>query len=199
MLAVLLGLAAGVLHVALGPDHLAALAPLTLGRRAGALRAGLRWGLGHAGAVAVLCALVALLREALPLEALSGWAERLVGVSLVAIGTFALVRLATSRARGGEAPDPSPHTALALGGLHGLAGSAHLIGALPALALDSRAATLAYLLAFCGGSLLAMVAVAALFARLGARGPRRRWQALGAAASLAVGALWLALSFRPVP
>lgn len=199
MLGVLLGLAAGVLHVLLGPDHLAALAPMTLGRREGALRAGVRWGLGHAVAVAGLSLLVLGLREALPLEALSGWAERLVGLSLVAIGAVALVRLAASRARGAEAPAPSPHTALALGGLHGLAGSAHVLGALPALALDTRAATLGYLAAFCGGSLAAMAAVAWGLARLGRRGPRRRWQALGAAASLVVGALWLALTFRPVP
>ena len=108
MLAVLLGLAAGVSHVLLGPDHLAALAPLALGRREGALRAGLRWGLGHAGAVALLCALVLLLRESLPLEALSGWAERLVGLSLVAVGALALARLAAGRARGVEATAPSP-------------------------------------------------------------------------------------------
>lgn len=199
MLAALLGLAAGVLHVLLGPDHLAALAPLALGRREGALRAGLRWGLGHAAAVGLLSASVLLAREALPLAALSGWSERLVGLSLVALGLVALARLAAGRARDGESPAPSPHTALALGGLHGLAGSAHLFGALPALALDSRAATVGYLLAFCGGSLAAMVAVAWALARLGERGPRRRWQALGAAASLLVGVLWLALTFRSVP
>lgn len=189
MLAVLFGLSAGVLHVVLGPDHLAALAPLTLGRSEGALRAGLRWGLGHAASVALLALLAFGLREALPLEALSGWSERLVGLSLVALGCVGLWRLA-ARGEPRETPPPSPHTALALGGLHGLAGSAHVLGALPALALPSRAATAGYLIAFCAGSLLAMLAVAWALARLGERGPRRRWQAFGSAASLLVGALW---------
>lgn len=194
MLAVLLGLTAGVLHVLLGPDHLAALAPLTLGRRAGAWRAGLRWGLGHAGAVALLAAGVFALREALPLEALSGWSERLVGLALVALGCVGLWRLAAGGAEH-EPAAPSPHTALFLGGLHGLAGSAHVLGALPALALPTRAATAGYLVGFCAGSLAAMLAVAWTLWRLGERGPRRRWQAVGAAASLAVGVLWLASTF----
>ena len=194
MLAVLLGLWAGVLHVCLGPDHVAALAPLALGRGESALRAGLRWGLGHACAVALLAAGVFALREALPLAALSGWSERLVGLSLVALGCAGLWRLAASGV-GREAPAPSPHTALCLGGLHGLAGSAHVLGALPALALSTRAATAGYLLAFCAGSLAAMLGVAWALARLGARGSRRRWQALGAAASLVVGALWIASTF----
>jgi hypothetical protein len=198
MLAVLLGLFAGVLHVCLGPDHVAALAPLALGRREGALRAGLRWGLGHAAAVALIAAAVFALREALPLEALSGWSERLVGLSLVALGCVGLWRLAASGV-GREPPAPSPHTALCLGGLHGLAGSAHVLGALPALALSTRAATLGYLAAFCAGSLAAMLAVAWVLARLGARGSRRRWQAVGASASLAVGALWLAATFAVAP
>jgi nickel/cobalt exporter len=190
MLAVLLGLWGGALHVLLGPDHLAALAPLTLGRREGAVRSGLRWGLGHAAAVAVLATGVFVLREAVPLQALSDWSERLVGVSLVALGALGLWRLAV-RGVERDARAPSPATAWALGGLHGLAGSAHLLGALPALALPTRAATAGYLIAFCAGSLVAMATFSWLFARVGERGPRRRWQAVGAAASLAVGALWL--------
>lgn len=197
MLAVLLGLSAGVLHVLLGPDHLAALAPLALGRGAQALRAGLRWGLGHACAVALLAAGVFVLREALPIEALSGGSERLVGLTLVALGGLGLWRLAAAGV-GREAPAPAPHTALFLGGLHGLAGSAHVLGALPALALPSRVATLAYLVAFCAGSLVAMLAVAWGFARLGERGSPRRWQAVGAAASLAVGVAWLVSTFQAV-
>lgn len=198
MLAVLLGLTAGVLHVLLGPDHVAALAPLSLGRQEGALRAGLRWGLGHAAAVALLALGVCALREALPLAALSGWSERLVGVSLVALGFVGLWRRFAGGA-GQESPAPSAHTALCLGGLHGLAGSAHVLGALPALALPTRAATVGYLMAFCAGSLVAMLAVAWVLARLGERGPRRRWQAVGASASLAVGAFWLVSTFEGVP
>lgn len=194
MLAVLLGLSAGVLHVLLGPDHLAALAPFTLGRREGAVHAGLRWGIGHAGAVAALAVGVFVLREALPLEALSGWSERLVGISLVALGALGLGRLA----KGGverAAPPPAQHTALLLGGIHGLAGSAHLLGALPALALSTRSSTVGYLIAFCAGSLIAMAGAAWILARVGERGPARRWQAVGSAASLAVGALWLVSTF----
>ena len=196
MIGAFLGLLAGILHVVLGPDHLAALAPLVLDEPGAARRVGLRWGLGHAAGVALVCALVWLLRESLPLESLSGWAERLVGVSLVGLGAWGLLRVLGLRApRSVPTDGRHAHVALAFGGLHGLAGSAHLLGVLPALALPTRAATLAYLVAFCMGSVCAMVLFSSTLARVAAQRSPRAWQALGASASLIVGAFWLLSTF----
>jgi hypothetical protein len=47
-LALLTGLGSGAVHAVSGPDHVLSLAPLSVGRRRGAWRVGLTWGLGHA-------------------------------------------------------------------------------------------------------------------------------------------------------
>ena len=68
--ATLAGLAAGLIHVLSGPDHLAAVAPLA-GGRGRAWRAGFLWGLGHSGGVLAVGLLALALRGALPIDALS--------------------------------------------------------------------------------------------------------------------------------
>jgi hydrogenase/urease accessory protein HupE len=84
--AIVAGLSAGAIHVLAGPDHLAAVAPLAAERDKRPWTAGLLWGLGHAGGVVVVGVAALLLREVLPLDRLSGWSERLVGLVLIAIG-----------------------------------------------------------------------------------------------------------------
>jgi hypothetical protein len=206
LLALVGGLSAGLLHVLSGPDHLAAVAPLALERRRGWWRPGLLWGLGHGGGVAVIGVLLVAMRDLLPLEALSSWSERLVGVALVALGCWALARatrVATSPT-GADQDQPegvvplSDRAAAAMGTLHGLAGGSHLLGVLPALALGSSAASVGYLSGFGLGGIVAMAAFSTLVGR-GARRfgrsslvvQRRLMQACATAAVL-VGSVWLA-------
>ncbi|HLE19870.1 MAG TPA: nickel transporter, partial [Vicinamibacteria bacterium] len=92
---VLAGLAAGALHALSGPDHLAAITPLSIQNRR-AWRLGLRWGLGHALGVASMGGLLLAFQHLLDLERLSWWSERLVGVVLIGLGVWGL-RRATSR------------------------------------------------------------------------------------------------------
>src|SRR5207247_1773509 len=54
------------------------------------------------------------------------------------------------------------HTAFWAGTVHGVAGTAHVLGVLPALALGSAAASGAYLLSFAAGTVLAMGVFAGL-------------------------------------
>ncbi|MDX1661145.1 MAG: High-affinity nickel transporter, partial [Gemmatimonadota bacterium] len=56
------GLAAGAVHVLMGADHLAAVAPLAAGSRRRAWRAGFRWGVGHAGGVGSIAVVALTLR-----------------------------------------------------------------------------------------------------------------------------------------
>lgn len=211
----LAGLAAGSAHVLTGPDHLAAILPLAAdGRRGGAWRAGLRWGLGHVGGVVIVGALALLLRQALPLEGLSAWSERLVGAVLIGIGLWALRRAIQLRIHAHEhSHDGGPHVhvhvhdaagsdhdhrhaALAVGALHGMAGSGHLLGVLPALALPPTEAGV-YLGAFGAGTLVAMAAFSGLMGWLAGRLARRALALypalLGASgiAAVVVGILWL--------
>ena len=202
----LIGLVAGAGHVLAGADHLAVVSPLAASRRSGAWRTGLRWGLGHAGGVTVIGLAAALLREALPLEQITAWSERAVGISLIAVGLWALAAVvSTLRApAGGERPHPALHgregrAAFAVGLLHGTAGAGHVLGVLPALALPTRLGSVAYLVSFAAGTVAAMTAYAALVGRAGRRfslSGRNAYAGLLAgcsALSVIVGAFWLGL------
>jgi sulfite exporter TauE/SafE len=87
--------------------------------------------------------------------------------------------------------------AFGVGILHGLAGSAHFLGILPALAFTARSSAVAYVAAFGVGTVIAMTMFAALigwvairFSRYGARLYRALLFTFGAAA-VVVGVAWL--------
>jgi len=218
------GIAAGLVHVLTGPDHLAAVTPLAAHGPRRSARAGMQWGLGHTGGVIVIAFLALALRGVLPIEALSHWSERLVGIVLIVIGIWGLRVALSSRLhahvhehegqahahlhahRHAHAPAPAPprapvhrhsHAAFGVGILHGLAGSSHLLGVLPALALPSQAAAVRYLIGFGAGSIAAMTLYAACVGALAlrtSRGPLRWYRLLlsgSATAAVVVGCVWL--------
>src|SRR5262245_37878085 len=90
MIAAVTGLIAGLVHVWSGPDHLAAIAPLAVRQPQRSWLPGVRWGFGHSAGVGVVGLLSLWLRDALPVEWLSSWGERLVGVMLLGIGLWGL-------------------------------------------------------------------------------------------------------------
>jgi ABC-type nickel/cobalt efflux system permease component RcnA len=227
MLAPIAGFIAGLHHVVTGPDHLAAVAPLAVHDRAAAWRGGLSWALGHAGGAGIIALVAIALREITPINAdqLSGWSERLVGVVLVGIGLWGLRKTVSHRihahvhehdghrhvhvhahgASDAHAPDsPTPtaphrhgHAALAVGTLHGMAGGSHLLGVLPALALNTTQAVL-YLLAYGLGTVAAMVSFTAVLGlasrRAGHAGVHwiRALMSASSVAAILIGIYWLA-------
>jgi ABC-type nickel/cobalt efflux system permease component RcnA len=180
MIAAITGLIAGTIHVLTGPDHLTAIAPLAVRRPKGAWIPGVRWGLGHSSGVAVVGLLSLWLRDKLPVDLLSSWGDRIVGVVLFGIGLWALrrafkhgvhahehehhgerhvhIHVHHNHARHEEprAHERHTHTAFAIGTLHGLAGSSHLLGILPMLALPTKMQAITYLVTFGVGTVLAM-------------------------------------------
>ena len=188
--AALAGLTAGLIHVLSGPDHLAAVAPLA-NDRARAWRTGFLWGLGHSGGVFAVALLALALRGALPLEALSSWSERLVGVALIGIGLWGFTRVI----RGPIHSHVHVRTAAAVGVLHGVAGSSHFLGVLPALALPDAPSSFGYLAGFGLGTVAAMSGFAGAFGLLagGADAPRqRRWLLTASStAAIVVGVVWI--------
>jgi hypothetical protein len=138
-------------------------------------------------------------REALPLDAISTWGERVVGLALLGIGMWGLgaAMNRTTRPLHVHGSHMHGHAAFAVGSLHGLAGSAHLLGMLPALALPSAFAAGSYLLLFGAGSIAAMGTFAALVGwvagRPGVGGPRAQGAVLGLSSVVAVGVggFWL--------
>jgi len=219
----LTGFLAGIVHVFAGPDHIAAVAPFAVQQRKKTWITGLYWGIGHSSGVWIIGILVFLLREALPVELISSWSERLVGVMLIGIGLWGIRRAMRSRLHyhqhthdglehshfhlhhSGEKPHRQgahrhSHVPMGIGLIHGLAGSSHLLGILPALLLSTRAASVAYVIGFGIGSIVAMSGfswlLGAVAVKLGAKSARiYNRLAMGfAALAVVVGFAWLWVS-----
>ena len=211
---ILTGLAAGAVHVVGGADHLVAMAPFSLNRPLAACRSALAWGAGHSAGVIVLALIAIGIKDLAHVEAMSSWAEFLVGVALLVVGALA-VRTAFGlelhshshshsdsstthqhlhlHVRGQSNHCRHVHAASGLGLLHGLAGASHLLAALPALALPAHAAA-GYLIAYLVGSISAMVSVVAAVSLLTQRGGARLLPFLvggTGALSIVTGAIWL--------
>ncbi|MDD5140072.1 MAG: sulfite exporter TauE/SafE family protein [Verrucomicrobiales bacterium] len=225
MIAVLTGLLAGFIHVWTGTDHLSAVAPLAVRQPRRAWIHGVRWGFGHSTGVAVVGLLSLWLRDLIPVEWLSSWGERLVGVMLFGIGLWALHQAFKNKIHThqhehdgdrhihihthhhGHAPETASrhrhtHVAFGIGTLHGLAGSSHFLGVLPALAFPTGALATAYLLAFGLGTVAAMAlfswGLGRMTVRFAGRGQLiyRGLMTTCGVAALGVGVFWLATSFR---
>jgi hypothetical protein len=165
--------------------------------------------------VVAVALLAVLLRDLLPpIETVSAWSERLVGAALVGIGLWALRRSAQVRggihAHGRLSHDHlhvqrgprwlrrvgHAHASFCLGVLHGVAGSSHFFGVLPALALPTRTGSLLYIAAFGAGTVLAMTAFAAAVGAAGQRGgerlmPQRAMLIAAAVLAIGIGGVWL--------
>lgn len=185
MISAILGFAAGSIHVITGPEHLAAVSPLAIENSGKASSVGFRWGIGHSGGVCLLGILALTLREIIPLNFISGYSERIIGIILIGIGLWGLRKVYINKFhihyhkyygnkhihfhfQVKETPVESSvahfhnHTAFAIGILHGFAGTSHIFGVLPALAFTSRTDALFYLMFFGIGTIAAMTAFAAI-------------------------------------
>jgi hypothetical protein len=214
-LILLTGFLAGLFHVLSGPDHLAAVAPLAAEHGRRGWLAGWTWGFGHASGVVVVALLAIALRDLLPpVDILSAWGERVVGVALIAIGLWAL-RRGLNISPGAHHHGPIAHdhvhvhagpawarrlghvhASFFMGILHGIAGSSHFLGVLPALALPTRGAAVEYIAAFGVGTVAAMTAFAAAIGSAGARvhhraALHRAMMLTAATLAIAVGGFWL--------
>jgi hypothetical protein len=163
------GLATGLVHVLSGPDHLAAVAPLSAERDRPHWRAGLQWGLGHTTGVMLIGLLLISFRQLLPIDAISAYSERVVGIALLFVGSWGLLRANGSKRH----THATAKASFAMGALHGLAGSSHLFGVLPALALPTQMAAFAYLGGFGVGAVIAMTAFSAFVGAVAVSAARR--------------------------
>eukprot|EP00250_Pteridium_aquilinum_P004755 c14954_g1_i1 orf=478-1587(-) len=171
-----MGLMAGCLHTLTGPDHLAALAPLSIGRtKLESVAVGALWGCGHDAGQVIFGILFLLLKDKLQIEIIRTWGARVVGMTLVAIGITGIKEAQEASivpclaGNGGAfATNSLPHmeplngvrrktgfATFATGIVHGLQPDA-LIMILPALALPSRFAGAAFLSMFLLGTILSM-------------------------------------------
>ncbi|KAJ7547971.1 hypothetical protein O6H91_08G111800 [Diphasiastrum complanatum] len=167
------GFIAGCLHTLTGPDHLAALAPLSIGRSKlqGAM-VGALWGCGHDAGQVLFGLLFILLKDKLHIDLIRTWGARVVGLTLLAIGAMGMREaqeaslpclagdgshvVITESAEGYTGQKKPFRLATFLTGVvHGLQPDALLV-ILPALALPSRLAGTAFLSTFLLGTVMAM-------------------------------------------
>lgn len=195
------------------PDHLATIG-VFVSRRPDWRRAvtiGAGWGVGHSLVIALVGGGLVLTGWRFP-EHFAPTIERLVGVTLIVIGVFALARALRVHAhvhehdgavhwhlhshRRTDSHDHSHRAALGIGMLHGLAGTGALVIALPFAAADSVPLALAYLVTFGIGTTVAMAAFGGIAGWAVRRAGRRSTSVLRSAAScaalasVAVGVWW---------
>jgi ABC-type nickel/cobalt efflux system permease component RcnA len=181
------GLLAAMLHVIAGPDHLAAVIPFAVEQERGSWKIGLFWSIGHLLGMFIIGVLFLLFRDLIPIEAISGYSEQLVGLLLIGIGLWALYRVlkrdkAHRHLHVHSSPQPHIHkhphghehdsshdhthkklprqsnmASLGIGILHGLAGIAHFLLFLPVLGFETRSEAFSYVIGFSVGIILAMV------------------------------------------
>jgi hypothetical protein len=219
MIAAITGLIAGIIHVWSGPDHLAAIAPVAVRKPNRSWIPGARWGLGHSAGVALIGVLSLWFRDLIPVNLISSWGERFVGIMLIGIGYWALRKALRIHAHEHEhdgerhvhlhahthqvaheqpaAHMHHTHAAFGIGILHGLAGSSHFLGVLPILAFPTRIQAVGYLIAFAAGTILSMATFSWLIGLLTSRfatGSAKIYRSLmsaGATTAIAVGCFWL--------
>ncbi len=109
MITFLTGFVASVAHVVTGPDHLAAVTPLAIDSRKKSWMIGLAWGLGHTIGMLLIGALFVLFRELLPIDLIAKYSETVIGLLLIGIGSWAIVRAYRHHAHG-NLPHPHVHT-----------------------------------------------------------------------------------------
>ena len=91
MLTFLTGFIASIAHVVTGPDHLAAVTPLAIDSRKKSWLIGFSWGLGHTLGMLFIGGLFILFKEYLPIEAISKYSDKVIGMLLIGIGIYASV------------------------------------------------------------------------------------------------------------
>lgn len=113
MIQLFTGIIASALHVITGPDHLAAVTPLAIESKKRAWGVGLFWGLGHILGMLLIGLLFLVFKEIIPIEAISAYSEQIVGIVLVGIGVWAIIKVYYKRIPSHKHPhyhvEPEPH------------------------------------------------------------------------------------------
>lgn len=87
------GLSMGLLHVVAGPDHLSALAALSVGSSWKAVWMGIRWGIGHSSGLIVVAILFIAAKGDIDLRTIGRYFDMIVGFFMIGIGCFGLIQL----------------------------------------------------------------------------------------------------------
>lgn len=90
---VFIGMTAAIVHVLMGPDHLAAVTPLVFDTQRRHWRIGLLWGIGHVIGMLLIGVLFYFFKDFIPVETISNYSEQFVGVILIGLGIWSFYRI----------------------------------------------------------------------------------------------------------
>lgn len=177
----LAGILAASTHVISGPDHLAAVTPLAVESKKKAWKIGLAWGFGHVTGMLFIGLLFLLFKDYIPVDEISKYSEKLVGLILLVIGLWVFYKI-FKKDKNHKLPhfhtdkevfvhvhkhdDTHTHTkeikqhitsSFGIGLLHGLAGIAHFLLLLPILSFETKTESVLYLIGFAIGTVLVMM------------------------------------------
>lgn len=85
------GFVLGIFHVLAGPDHLSALATLSVGNSWKAMTLGIRWGLGHSTGLVVVAIIFISLKGDLDLSRVGRLCNIMLGFFMIAIGFYGVI------------------------------------------------------------------------------------------------------------
>jgi len=181
-----LGFGLGLLH-ALDADHIMAISSMATANSddrkswlvSVTLKFCMRWAIGHSSILLALTALFIFARFELP-EFVPQLAEKIIGILLIFLGCWIIIRLRQSRLRlETHTHDQITHAHLVstgkihqghapvlVGVTHGLAGSAPILAIIPALESDNAWLGIGYVALFSLGVLTAMLVFGVFLVRL---------------------------------
>jgi len=178
------GFLASSVHVLTGPDHLAAVAPITAKEEKKHWKIGLFWGLGHLAGMVLLGGLFLFFKDYIPVKQIASVSESSVGFVLIFLGVWIIYKLIKKSEHSHkhlhiidekvvlhnhkhthphlhkeikEKKKSSGWLIFGIGTLHGFAGVTHLLILLPVLLLEDFLDASLYLSGFALGTLLSMV------------------------------------------
>ena len=173
--AIPMGLSAGIIHVVSGADHLVAMAPSSITNPKSALKNGVSWGIGHSSGIIILSVLAIFIKDIIPLERFSSFAEFFVGISLLIIGVIAIrnsrnfgIHSHQHEHNNGVSHkhyhyhqnknlhNKNAHALTGLGLLHGIAGGSHLVPLIFVITIPDIQGAILYLFSYLIGSLVIM-------------------------------------------
>ena len=189
------GIIAAVLHVISGPDHLAAVTPFAIESKKKAWKVGLFWGIGHLIGMLLIGVLFLLFKDLIPIERISEHSEQFVGIILILLGLWILIRIFKEEknhkhihvhSNGNPIIHKHQHihnsekkhdhnhpklkqgiiASLSVGFIHGLAGIAHFLLFLPVIGFASKIDSAKYIVGFGIGTLIAMISFAMVIGKI---------------------------------